>query len=131
MVKKCQHNPKKIKQNPILNGSPGYDAHWAGTRQKVDGESWYVGQGPVNLYYVDSYTLESLFELDKTDKDKLSFVDTIKVEPVAINNEETHTSDFGFSIGEAIGTKGGKDGAKGTVSLNWGLSFNESISVNR
>lgn len=122
-----------IRQMPKLNGEPGYDTHWAHTRQKVDGESWYVGEGNVALYYVSSYTLESLITKTDSNKDFISKIDTIKIEPVAINNEETHVSSFGYNLGGAFGIEGGKEdgqsGVKGSASLSWGIDFNESVSV--
>lgn len=122
-----------IRQMPKLNGEPGYDTHWAHTRQKVNGESWYVGEGNVALYYVSSYTLESLITETGGNKNFISKIDTIKIEPVAINNEENHVSSFGYNIGGAFGIEGGKEdgssGVKGSASLSWGVNFNESVSV--
>ena len=122
-----------IKQTPKLNGEPGYDEHYAHTRQKVNGESWYVGEGKVALYYVSSYTLQSLITETGSNKNFLSKVDTIKIEPVAINNEETYVSGFGYNIGGAFGIEGGKEGGdsgvKGSASLSWGINFDESVSV--
>lgn len=119
-----------IRQMPKLNGGPGYDTHWVHTRQKVDGESWYVGEGNVALYYVSSYTLESLITKTDRNKDFISKIDTIKIEPVAINNEETHVSSFGYNLCGAFGIEGGKEdgqsGVKGSASLSWGIDFNES-----
>ena len=97
---------------------------------KVDGENWYVGQGRVALYYVDSYTLEAhMIGDDKA----LQYVKRIQFEPEAINNEEVHTSSFGFNIGGSLGFSGGKASgdiqALGSVGLTGGITVNDEVAV--
>ena len=126
-----------ITQTPKLNGEPGYVEKWAGSWIDVDRsngkkvESWFVGQGRVALYYVDSYVLEAFIK-PKDQKSDLSKVAIIKVDPVGINEEKIYTSEFGYDIGGTLGINRGAEGNKTTggvsVSLSSGVNCRESVS---
>lgn len=72
-----------IQQYGVLNGAPGYDKHWAGTRIDVNGESWYVGQGDVALNYADYYKMTN-YITPLTDVDTNDIV-LLYTAPQAIN----------------------------------------------
>ncbi|MEJ8736008.1 hypothetical protein WKT02_00985 [Erysipelotrichaceae bacterium HCN-30851] len=121
-----------IKQAPLLNGAPGYDFHWAGTRQVVwtkqknntqKQESWYIGQGEVALNYVSAYTMESFFPVSP------NVVTLHEVKPTALNETREQTISNSTSIGGAfsggVSSENGLHG-EGQASLNWGLNFQES-----
>lgn len=112
-----------IQQYGILNGAPNYDKHWAGTRVKVNGDSWYVGQGEVCLNYVDYYKMSNY--IDKPNSTQLIYVD-----PTAINNVTSYTVNESIQIGgtigfEASGSGSGAEG-KGSGSFTTGGNFSSS-----
>jgi len=119
-----------IQQYGILNGAPGYTKHWAGTRVKVNGDSWYVGQGDVCLNYVDYYKMKNYLLL--SDGSKPVSADLVYAEPQAINNVSTYTVAEAVEIGGTIGFEAGgsKEGAeaKGSGSFSAGANFSSSYS---
>lgn len=119
-----------IQQYGILNGSPGYDKHWAGTRVNVNNDSWYVGQGEVCLNYVDFYKMKNYIPLPSSSAEisaKLAYT-----YPQAINNVTECTVAEDITIDGIIGFEigGSKDGAevKGSGSFSAGANFNSSYS---
>ena len=119
-----------IQQYGILDGEPGYDKHWAGTRINVNNESWYVGQGEVCLNYVDFYKMKNYIPLPNG-AEKLS-AELVYVDPQAINSKTAYTVteavEIGGTIGfEAGGSKGGPE-AKGSGSFSAGANFSSSYS---
>ena len=119
-----------IQQYGILNGEPGYDKHWAGTRIDVNSESWYVGQGEVCLNYVDFYKMKNYIPLPDGEE-KLS-AKLIYADPQAINGTTEYTVTEAVEIGGTIGFEagGGKAGpeAKGSGSFSAGANFSSSYS---
>ena len=119
-----------IQQYGILNGAPGYDKHWAGTRINVNGESWYVGQGDVALNYVDYYKMTNYINTQNNVDTKEIVL--IYAEPQAINGVTSYTISESESISGTIGFEGGKDGGaatlKGNGFLSIGAGFESSYS---
>ncbi|MBD5455287.1 MAG: BACON domain-containing protein [Lachnospiraceae bacterium] len=119
-----------IRQYGILNGEPGYDKYWAGTRVKVNGDSWYVGQGEVCLNYVDYYKMKNYIALPDG-SDELS-AELVYADPQAINGVTRYTVSESVEIGGTIGFEagGGKSGAeaKGSGSFSAGANFSSSYS---
>jgi len=119
-----------IQQYGILNGAPGYNKYWAGTRVNVNNESWYVGQGDVCLNYVDYYKMKNYISLPEG-AEKVS-ADLIYAEPQAINGVTSYTISEDIELGGTIGFEagGGTEGAeaKGNGSFSAGASFSSSYT---
>lgn len=119
-----------IQQYGILNGAPGYDKHWAGTRVNVNNESWYVGQGEVCLNYVDFYKMRNYIPLP--DGSAEISADLVYADPQAINSMTTYTVTEDVEVGGTIGFEAGKskEGAevKGSGSFSAGANFSSSYS---
>lgn len=119
-----------IQQYGILNGAPGYDKHWAGTRVKVNGDSWYVGQGDVCLNYVDYYKMKNYIPLPEN-ADNVS-AELVYADPQAINGVTSYTVSEGIDIGGTVGFEAGVSGgnleAKGSGSFSVGANFTSSYS---
>lgn len=118
-----------IQQNCTLNGGKGYDCHWAGTRVKVNGSSWYVGQGDVCLNYVNYYMMQN--DIKRKNKEETLDADLMYAEPEAINDKTEYTVTEGVEIGGTIGFEAGSDGgtvAKGNGSFSAGANFSNTYS---
>jgi len=119
-----------IQQYGILNGAPGYEKYWAGTRVHVNNDSWYVGQGDVCLNYVDYYKMKNYISLPEGSEEKSA--DLIFAEPQAINGVTSYTVteavDLGGTIGfeAGMGTEGAE--AKGNGSFSAGANFSSSYT---
>ncbi len=113
-----------IQQHGILNGGPGYDKHWAHTRIKVNGESWYVGEGDVCLNYIDYYKMQNYFPTNDRQVD----ADLVYVAPQAINNVTTYTISENVSVNGTAGFEGGTSALKGTASFSGNIGFTDSYS---
>jgi hypothetical protein len=113
-----------IQQHGILNGGPGYDKHWAHTRIKVNGESWYVGEGDVCLNYIDYYKMQNYF----SGKDRQVDVDLVDVAPQSTNNLTTCTVSEDISVNGTAGFEGGTNEMKGTASFSCKAGFSNSYS---
>ena len=119
-----------IQQYGILNGAPGYDKHWAGSRVNVNGDSWYVGQGEVCLNYVDFYKMKNYIPLPEN-ADNVS-AELVYADPQAINGVTSYTVSEGIDIGGTVGFEAGVSGgnpeAKGSGSFSVGANFTSSYS---
>lgn len=118
-----------IQQNCTLNGGKGYENYWAGTRVKVNGDSWYVGQGDVCLNYVNYYMMQN--DIKQKNKEEALDADLIYAEPEAINDKTEYTVTEGVEIGGTVGFEAGSDGgtvAKGNGSFSAGANFSNTYS---
>jgi len=119
-----------IQQYGILNGAPGYSKYWAGTRVKVNNESWYVGQGEVCLNYVDYYKMKNYISLP--DGSAKVSADLVYAEPQAINGVTSYTVSEAVEIGGTIGFEVGKSKegteGKGSGSFSAGANFSSSYT---
>lgn len=118
-----------IQQNCTLNGGKGYENYWAGTRVKVNGDSWYVGQGDVCLNYVNYYMMQN--DIKQKNKEEALDADLIYAEPEAINDKTEYTVTEGVEIGGTVGFEAGFDGgtvAKGNGSFSAGANFSNTYS---
>jgi hypothetical protein len=114
-----------IQQNAILNGGEGYDKHKAHTRIKVNGESWYVGEGDVCLNYIDYYKMQNY--LSTNDQNQVD-ADLVYVAPQSINNVTTCTVSEDVSVSGTAGFEGGTNELKGTASFSCKAGFSNSYS---
>lgn len=119
-----------IQQYGILNGAPGYEKYWAGTRVDVNGDSWYVGQGEVCLKYVDYYKMKNYIPLP-SGANQID-AELIYADPQAINGVTSYTVSEGIDIGGTVGFEAGVSGgdveAKGSGSFSVGANFTSSYS---
>lgn len=111
-----------IEQYCILDASIGYDKYWAGSRVKINGESWYVGQGEVCLNYIDYYKMKN--SIPDVDGSSL-----IYVEPQAVNDVTEYTISESINIGGSIGVEVEGKSAKGKAELNIGAGFSNSYTI--
>lgn len=95
-----------IQQYGILNGSGGYQKYWAGTR--VNGESWYVGEGEVALNYIDYYRMSN--DILHSDSSFSTDVKLLYAEPQAINGVTSCTISESQSITGIVEFEGGATG---------------------
>lgn len=122
-----------IQQTGILNGQNGYEKYWAGTRVKVNGGSWYVGQGEVCLNYIDYYKMVNT-PTAQSDSSGLSQhpVALVYAQPESINGQTQYTISESVSLSGSLGFEGGADGGslglKGNGSLSAGGSFDSSYT---
>lgn len=122
-----------IQQYGILNGAGGYEKYWAGTRVRVNGESWYVGEGEVALNYVDFYRMVNYIVLPSDpDMESEKDIDLLYVEPQAINGVTSYTISESQSISGTVGFEAGQEGGssviKGNGSISAGAGFESSYS---
>lgn len=120
-----------IQQHGILNSGKDYDCHWAGARQEINDESWYVGDGDVCLNYVDYYMMQN--DIKQQNEEESLEADLIYAQPEAINDATSYTISEGVEIGGTIGFEAGSDGgtvAKGSGSFSAGANFSSSYSFN-
>lgn len=121
-----------IQQYGILSGAPGYDKHWAGTRVKVNGDSWYVGQGEVCLNYVDYYKMKNYIPIPNG-SDRIT-AELVYSEPQAINGVTSYTVSESVEVGGTIGFEAGANAsgpeAKGSGSFSVGANFSSSYTFN-
>lgn len=119
-----------IQQYGILNGAPGYNKYWAGTRVDVNDDSWYVGQGEVCLNYVDYYKMKNYIPSPAA-SDKVS-AELVYSEPQAINSVTSYTVSESVEVGGTVGFEAGKSGndaeAKGSGSFSAGANFSSSYT---
>ena len=116
-----------VQQHGILNGAPDYRKYWANTRVKVNGESWYVGEGEVCLNYVDYYRMKNYLQSGDASNDN---AELIFVEPEAINNVTTYSVLESISIGGNAGFEAGdENGGNGTFSVDSGFETAYSFEV--
>lgn len=112
-----------ICQYCLLNGAANYEKYWGRTRVKVNGTSWYVGQGEVALHYVDYYEMEQYFTGDGKPYD----ASLMYVTPVAINATTHYSETTSFNLGGTLGfAVGDKNEVNGNMTL--GGSFTSGIS---
>lgn len=112
-----------ISQYCILNGEANYDKYWAGTRVKVNGTSWYVGQGEVALHYIDFYEMENY--LEGTNRPYNAYLKYVN--PVSINNKTHYSDSTDFNISGSIGFEAGEKSIA-TGNLGFGGNFSSTIS---
>jgi len=119
-----------IQQYGILNGAPGYNKYWAGTRVKVNNESWYVGQGEVCLNYVDYYKMKNYIAPPAASEEIKA--DLVYAEPQAINSVTSYTVteavELGGTIGFEAGSGAGNAEAKGSGAFSAGANFSSSYT---
>lgn len=122
-----------IQQHGILNGAGGYNKYWAGTRVRVNDESWYVGQGEVALNYVDYYRMVNKIALPTdSNEESENDINLLYAEPQAINGVTAYTISESQSIAGTVGFEAGVDGGspaiKGNGSISAGAGFESSYT---